>query len=1074
MRIRVLLLVAVLLLAAVFTTLAQPKYKLRMRTRIWCPYKSYRNSCSGNQYKATANFVNPVATKAVAHTDQFGDGSWGYSLMWIEANCATVPWQYWDSITFDVTQVLTRVALYSSSDEMTGGVGAHCSNNCTTNKDWLFEGWYESNGFFYSQHPTPSDCYGSNAEIWIFPERIDLSVATGETYLPSADRINISATAGYPSPVYKWQYNVGGAGWNDFPASTNTYGQSTINVSGYDLMGAAFDNVPGDQNIFIRVRPTDYCESKYLILKPTIPAPHINSVTPVPNKCFGEKNGTLSVQFDRQIKAGEYLNIILTDNLNGQGYTASGLTSLDAGNTYTFPAQFGPGDFKIELIGSYNGVPCYTRDPRHTGAAAFSGPTAVSFTNSVRNVYCFGGADGTIDLKATGGVGNYLAGYKQTQDGTYNWIGFSSPAQHTISGLTTGVYQLRVYDGNNCVMKDGAGNEIIQTITINQPAQPVQVDYRQATNPIAYGNTDGSAMAIIIGGTPISGNSYDVVWKDSTSGSILTTVTNSTNPFTTTLQQIGDGAYIVTANDANYALTSGANAAGCTVTDTIRLHEPPPLVVTVEEHRYISCKNSSDGELYAKAQGGIEIPAKRYIYQWFRNNNGSWTNIGQGDSIAVKLTAGTYKIIITDKNNVSKESAPFPLTEPNLLTLGLTSTQVFCSGGSDGTATAAIAGGTKPYALEWSNGSTALAVTGLQRGNYLAFVTDARGCQTQQQVTVTAPNPIVINNPVAQQPVCAGYCNGAISYTVSGGSAPYSYQWSNGSVARDQTALCAGIYSVKITDALGCWEQHVFNLQDPLPLTIDLGPDRTLCTGQSWVANAGIPDANAVYNWSGANGFSAGTATVSLTGRGKYKVQVTDSKGCKASDSISISRNDATTVAADFVSSTQAFKGEKVTFVNISQPWPETVEWLLPAGAITVERRTDTLIELKFNETGIYRIGMRSGVGSCTKEYSNTITIVEGQSFDNPGSAATDPFVLDFMVAPNPSSGQFTVTVGLREVADISLRLINLQTGAVINQQRKSGSKKYTVPYNINVVSGVYALVLETAKDSRIFRVLIL
>src|SRR5262249_19220665 len=160
---------------------------------------------------------------------------------------------------------------------------------------------------------------------------------------------------------------------------------------------------------------------------------------------------------------------------------------------------------------------------------------------------------------------------------------------------------------------------------------------------------------------------------------------------------------------------------------------------------------------------------------------------------------------------------------------------------------------------------------------------------TQQQVIVTTPNPIIVNNPVVIQPVCAGYCNGAISYTVSGGTAPYSYQWSNGSSVQMQNALCAGIYSVKIIDALGCSEQHTFNLQDPLPLTVALGPDRTLCAGQAWVANAAIADANAVYSWSGPNGFNAGTASVSLTEPGKYNVQVTDNKGCKGSGSISIS-----------------------------------------------------------------------------------------------------------------------------------------------------------------------------------------
>ena len=413
------------------------------------------------------------------------------------------------------------------------------------------------------------------------------------------------------------------------------------------------------------------------------------------------------------------------------------------------------------------------------------------------------------------------------------------------------------------------------------------------------------------------------------------------------------------------------------------------------------------------------------------------------------------------------------LDEPKLLTLGLTTTQVLCSGGSNGTASAAIAGGTTPYSISWSNGATTENITGLTTGTYLAYVNDARGCQTQQQVKVTAPNPIVVNNPVAIQPVCAGYCNGAISYNVSGGTAPYSYQWSNGSTAQMQSALCAGAYSVKIIDALGCSEQHAFNLQDPLPVTVALGPDRTLCSGQAWVANAGIADANAVYKWSSPNGFNASTASVSLTEPGKYNVQVTDSKGCNGSGSINISRSNAT-VAAEFVSSTQAFKGEKVTFVNISQPWPETTEWQLPANNFIVWRRTDSLLEMQFNETGNYRIGMRSGVGSCTKDYSNTITIVEGQSFNDPGTTTTDPYVLDFKVGPNPSKGEFTVIVGLREATDISLRLINLQSGAIIDQQRKSGSNKYTVPYKVNVVSGVYALVLETAKDTRILRVLIL
>ncbi|OQP42734.1 hypothetical protein A4H97_11245 [Niastella yeongjuensis] len=1068
MRTRVLLLMVILLQAAALTTLAQPRYKLLMRTRIYCPYKSYRAVCEGNIYKAEAFYLN-ASSEPVAQKDILWDGKKGYNLQNIDPNCSANPKEFWDSIYFNVDTKLDYIHIYSVVYQ-SGRSG--CSESGHSDKDWLFDGWYNSNGYFFSEYTTPSDVWGSNGQIWIYPEKIALDVPKKENYLPSTDRIHIDATIGYPAPVYNWQYNIGGAGWVNFPASTNTFGKTSIDICGYDLIGAAFDNVDPDANIAIRVSPVEYCFSEPKTFKPTIPSPHILSVTHVPNKCFGAKDGTISVQFDRPLKSGESLNIILSDNLNNQDTTVPGVT-LDAANAYTFPAQFGPGNFKIELIGKYKGVPCYSTGPRHTDTTSFPGPAAVSFTNNGRNVFCYAGADGTIQLNANGGVGNYSAGYKQAQDETYTWSAFGSPTGHTITGLDSGVYQLRIKDGNDCIMKDGAGNEIVQTVTISQPAEPVQVDYRQKTNPLAFGSTDGNALAIIIGGTPLNGNSYDITWTDSTTGSVLSTVTNSTNPFTTTLQQIGDGGYIVTARDANYANASGANAAGCIVADTFHLQQPPPLVVDVSEHHYVSCKNGGDGELYAKAQGGIEIPSKRYIYQWYRNDNGGWTSIAQTDSFAVKLTAGTYKVKITDKNNISLESIPYVLGEPTLLTLGLTSTQVVCSGGNDGTATAVIGGGTYPYSIAWSNGATTENITGLTTGNYLAYVKDDRGCQTQQQVKVTTPNPITVNNPVVIQPVCTGYCNGAISYTVSGGTAPYSYQWSNGSAAQTLSALCAGSYSVKIIDAKGCSEKQTFNLQDPLPLTVALGPDRTLCAGQAWMANATIADANAIYSWSGTNGFTAATASVSLSETGKYNVQVTDSKGCQGSGSISISRSDAT-VAADFVASTQAFKGEKVTFVNISQPWPETTEWLVPAGNITVTRRTDSLIEIQFNEAGTYQVGMRSGVGSCTKEYSNAITIVEGQSFDNPSSAATDPFVIEFSVTPNPSKGQFTVSVGLQETADASLRLINLQSGAVVNQQRKSGSNKYTVPYNINVVSGVYALVLETAKDTRILRVLIL
>ena len=75
---------------------------------------------------------------------------------------------------------------------------------------------------------------------------------------------------------------------------------------------------------------------------------------------------------------------------------------------------------------------------------------------------------------------------------------------------------------------------------------------------------------------------------------------------------------------------------------------------------------------------------------------------------------------------------------------------------------------------------------------------------------------------------------------------------------------------------------------------------------------------------------------------------------------------------------------------------------------------------------------------------------------------------------PNPSNGQFTVKIGLEEAASIKLRLIELNTGTVVHQQQQSGSKQYLLNYNVRLTAGVYSLVLETAKEYRIIKVMIL
>ncbi|BAV06499.1 Por secretion system C-terminal sorting domain-containing protein [Filimonas lacunae] len=738
----------------------------------------------------------------------------------------------------------------------------------------------------------------------------------------------------------------------------------------------------------------------------------------------------------------------------GSGYAAIGqtdsvATSLKAGN------------YKV-IITDQNGI---TREATHT----ITQPTALTYTTIHSAVLCNNGADGIITVNAAGGSGKYQL-YWNT-GGSDTWKAFEKDAlTYSDSALTADTYTLYVKDSNDCVMRDASFNPVSTTITITQPAEALQLTDSTLINPLAFGSTDGSVTIRAKGGTPDANGLYTTQWtKD---GSSWTTFTNTQPPFQTRVHDAGNGVYALTLSDINYSKAKGSNAAGCITTGTYRLVHPTLLTVQIIEQQVISCNGVADGVLYAKAEGGIEFTPDRYQYQWQQQINNVWSNITRTDSIAGALAAGNYKIIITDKNGIQKE-ATYTLQQPDVLTVQLSATQVTACHNNDGSALAVIAGGTKPYHIEWSNGDTTTQITQQPKGKYLAFVNDARGCYTQKQVALQSPNPIIITDSVVTQPLCYNYHTGAISYQVSGGQAPYQYTWSNGSTGQNITNLAKGNYTVTITDAQNCTEAFDFTITEPNQLVIELGPDRTLCRDQVYQANALLEEPGISYQWTASNGFTATIPVVTLTKAGKYYVTATNTNGCTASDNITISVSDQV-IAASFAGSTQSFTNEDVVFVNISNPAPDWIKWEYPAVAgVTVKQQDSMSATVSFRDTGIYIIQMHAGTGVCEQTASQPITIIKGESLDDPGTT-TEPFIKTFYLAPNPNNGQFKVVVSLQDASQIQLRLIDISSGRVVNTRKESGQANYELQYVLSIPAGTYALVLETPKGSRVLKVLIL
>jgi hypothetical protein len=143
-----------------------------------------------------------------------------------------------------------------------------------------------------------------------------------------------------------------------------------------------------------------------------------------------------------------------------------------------------------------------------------------------------------------------------------------------------------------------------------------------------------------------------------------------------------------------------------------------------------------------------------------------------------------------------------------------TGTDVSCNGGNNGTATATATGNLVPVTYLWSNGATTASITGLTAGTYTVTVTETPTCTAVAAYTVT--------EPLAMDAACSktdattiGGADGTASVIATGGTAPYTYLWSNGQTTASITGLTAGTYTVTVTDLNGCTANCMVTVQEP-------------------------------------------------------------------------------------------------------------------------------------------------------------------------------------------------------------------------------------------------------------------
>lgn len=455
------------------------------------------------------------------------------------------------------------------------------------------------------------------------------------------------------------------------------------------------------------------------------------------------------------------------------------------------------------------------------------------------------------------GTGGYITHTSNgvSGSGTKTWtFKWTAPASNQGPVTFYGAFNMSNADGTS-----NGDNIVTSSTTVNAGSVPPTANFTVNKSSIC------ATEAAVFTNTS-TGNITSYQWNFGAGASPATA--NTVGPHSVIYSSSGNKTVSLTVNGPN-----GSNTE--TKTNVVNVNSVIAITLTPKA---VSCHGGSDGAITSTISGGSGV----YNYKW--SNNSTTANISN-------LALGNYTITVTDNSGCSN-SAMAIVNEPPAISFNVAATNATVPGACDGSIKATAGGGTPPYSFKLNPGGQTNGTgqfNSLCEGDYTVTLTDANGCTRNLPVTVRSNGPIVIAAAVTQ-PSCSNKCDGVIQLDPSGGAGvPYTCKWSApaGNTDTGADSLCAGNYSVTVTDKAGNTALYTTTLVAPAPITVNHTFQNASCgTCKDGSACASATGGTAPYTYTWSNGKT--TACTDSLLKGNYTVTITDDKGCTASKIITI------------------------------------------------------------------------------------------------------------------------------------------------------------------------------------------